>query len=260
MRYLALALLLLLPAYSFAAYGITQSPLLVAATPSYFKDTATTGLSIAGDITLEAWVKFSGMPSDRAGIISMPNASDNGYEAYTFELEKNGVNYDLRLVRSIGGAVQVCERASWNPSTGVWYHVAVTHNTSSGACTVYIDGVSAGTGSTVGGADATSGKVYVGAFGDHAVTNLPFNGRISLARVWNTVRSQAQIDANKCNVFGTATTNMQAEWSLDNALTDASGNGNTLTNVNTVAFAVDTPAACASAAGNPYQLWALSLF
>lgn len=244
LKILAALVILAAPIGAIAAYGLTQSPLLVASTPSYFETNASiASLNITGDITLEAWIKITSLPADRGAIIGRNSAV--AYQTYNFEIEKSGANYNLRLVRSLAGTpTTICQKSSWNPSTGVWYHVAATHVTGSGACEIIIDGSVAGSGTTAGSADGSNEKTNIGAAGFGAY----FDGRVSLARVWNTVRSAATINANKCNVYGTATTNMQAEWSLDNVLTDASGNGSTLTNIGSVAFAVDTPAACASAA------------
>lgn len=226
------------------AYGLTKSPLLVAATPSLLHTgTSIAALNITGDITIEAWVKFASMPADRANIVAKPNATKNGYATYNFELEKNGANYDLRFVADAGGVFAV-DKLSWNPSTGVWYHVAVTRVSASGLVKIYVDGteVASATGNTGATASSTS-ALTIGNFAPDT-TNLPLDGRVSLVRVWNIVRTPTQINDNKCVVYGTATTNMQGEWSLDNVLTDASGNGSTLTNVGSVLFATDTPSVC----------------
>ena len=78
------------------AYGLTQSPLLVAATPSYFNTAGSiSALDITGDITIEAWVKFTSMPSDRATIVGKATTAGAAYGAYHLELEKSGANYNL---------------------------------------------------------------------------------------------------------------------------------------------------------------------
>lgn len=229
------------------AYGLTQSALLVAATPSYFNTgTSISSLDITGDITVEAWIKISSLPSDRATIIGKANAAGDGYGSYNLEIQKTGADFNLRAVLAFSASPESpVSKLAWNPSTGVWYHVAYTRVSSTGACEIVIDGASAATGtSTTGAADASTSSLFIGRFG--AATSLPFDGRVSLVRVWNVQRSAATISANMCNVFGTATTNMQAEWSLNNVVTDASGNGSTLTNVNSVTFGVDTPGTCAT--------------
>ena len=228
------------------AYGLTKSPLLVAATPSFFYTaTSIAALDITGDITIEAWVKFTSMPADRADIIAKSNAAKSAYTTYHLELEKNGANYDLRMLVDVGGVLQVVDKLSWNPSTGVWYHVAATRVSATGVQKIIIDGVEAASATnTTGAAVASTSALTIGNFAPDT-TNLPFDGRISLVRVWNVVRTATQISDNKCTVYGTATTNMQGEWSLNDVLTDASGNASTLTNSGSVVFATDTPSVCA---------------
>ena len=192
-------------------------------------------------------MKFTSMPADRADIVGKPNATKNGYATYNFELEKNGANYDLRFVADAGGIFAV-DKLSWNPSTGVWYHVAVTRVSATGVVKIYVDGteVASATGNTGATASSTS-ALTIGNFASDT-TNLPFDGRISLVRVWNVVRTATQISDNKCTVYGTATTNMQGEWSLNDVLTDASGNASTLTNSGAVVFAADVPSVCSVSA------------
>lgn len=230
-------------------YGLTKSPLIVAATPSLLHTaTSIAVLDITGDVTVEAWVKFTSMPADRANIVSKPNAAKSGYSNYSLEVLKTGANYDLRLVVSVAATpFQAVIKTSWNPNLSQWYHVAATRISATGACEIVIDGVSAATATTTTGAtDSSTSPLTIGNFAPDT-TNLPLDGRVSLVRVWNVQRSAATINTNKCNVYGTATTNMQGEWSLDNVLTDASGNGSTLTNVGSVLFATDTPSTCAAA-------------
>lgn len=230
------------------AYGLTKSPLCVAATPSFFHTgTSISALDITGDITTEAWVKFTSMPADRADIIAKSNAAKSAYTTYHLELEKNGANYDLRMLVDVGTVLQIVDKTSWNPSTGVWYHVAATRNSSTGVQKIIIDGTEAASATnTSGAATGSTSALTIGNFAPDT-TNLPLDGRVSLVRIWNKVKTPTEINTDKCTVYGTATTNMQAEWSLDDVLTDASGNASTLTNVGTVLFATDTPSVCAVA-------------
>lgn len=230
------------------AYGLTQSAGVVAASDQFFTATDHASLSITGDFTVEAWVKFSSMPADRASIINKPNAAGNAYDAYALELNKNGANYDLRGLTDVSAATQTVTYASWNPSTSVWYHVAYTRTSATGVQKLIVDGVEVASATNTSGAsnDSTS-AVYLGRFG--AGTALNLDGRLSLARVWNAVKTPTEINSDKCNVFGGVTTNMQAEWSLDNVLTDASGNAHTLTNNNVATFTTDVNTVCQSGGG-----------
>lgn len=59
-----------------------------------------------------------------------------------------------------------------------------------------------------------------------------------------------EINANK-NVQIDSETNLVGSWHLDNALTDATGNGHTLTNVNSVTFSTDVPFSGTTAGSDP---------
>ncbi len=242
-KYLALLIVLILPQPAFANYGLIQSPLLVA--PEYFITSVDTpNLNLTGDVTAEAWVKFTSMPTDRAGIVAKPK--NDAYGAYHLELMASGSNYDLRFISSqSGNPFNVVSYDGWNPSIGVWYHIAGTRDGSSGVGTLYVDGVQkAQTVSLSGPVESSEDPLYIGAWGPTHI--IPLDGRVSLVRVWNTVRSSSDILNNMCNVYGTATANLQAEWSLDNVLSDASANGYDLMSSGLATFATDTPSICRS--------------
>lgn len=58
--------------------------------------------------------------------------------------------------------------------------------------------------------------------------------------MWNVKRTGAEILANMYTILG-ATTNLVAEWVLDNSYSDNSGNSLTLTGVGSPTFATDCP-------------------
>lgn len=107
-----------------------------------------------------------------------------------------------------------------NINDGKFHHVRVYYN---GASTkLYIDGV---LDSTLNVPNITNpnSTVY---FGTKAATaGTYFKGCLSLIRIWDNEHTTA----DGTTIYGTATSNMKAEWSLDSTLNDASGNGLTLT-------------------------------
>lgn len=236
---------------------VRQSAGVVAASDQYFSASDSPSLSVTGDITVEAWVKFASMPgapADRAEIVGKEVTPHDGYGAYHLELLKNGANYDLRALagpdeRGDPASLSVVTYASWNPSTDVWYHVAYTRVSSTGLQTLFVDGVEAGSATNRTGPMVDSDSVVtLGRFSPTGGGILPIqlDGRLSLVRIWDTALSAEAIGANRCRVYGTPTPNLQAEWSLDHVLIDGSGNGNTLANVNAASFAADIPSACGS--------------
>lgn len=234
------------------AYGLTQSPLLVRATPSFFRAADSASLSATGDRTIETWVNFVSTNNTMYLFDSRENTT--GFNGYGFYL--GGAGTQLHLQTVIAGGVGNDVNVAWTPSTGTWYHVAVTYAVTGFNVKFYVNGVQQGatqTGSAY--TDNTSNKILGGDSGGNG-TGANLDARLSLMRNWNEERSAANILANMCNVLG-ATTNLNAEWTLDNSTSDNSGNTNTLTNVNTVAFAANLPGTCttvATAAGRSRQL------
>lgn len=234
------------------AYGLTQSADLESSSSQYFSRADTASLSLTGDFTLEGWVKFESLPADGSAMRFVQKWTGGGTDdrAYQFYFRNNGGTYELVCITSSTGAGAVVDvvAVAWTPSTGTWYHVAVTADlAATSTYKFYVNGTQQGAdqNGTVPSMSDTAAPFLLGVNGN--LVDSFFDGRMSLWRVWSAVLSQATIAANICNVYGGATANMAAEWSLDNVLTDASGNGNTLTNNNSIVFGVDTPATCASA-------------
>lgn len=215
------------------AYGLTKSALFVRASSQQLSDASSTGLTLTGAFTLECWIKFTSIPAGNSFIYNRSDGSGVGY--YMYFNSTQGMHLGCGATTVTGTDLPV----AWSPSTGVWYHVAYTLS-ALGVTTFYVNGVSQGGNTGYLLAGVATATVFIGSQGGGTY----WDGNISLMRVWNTNLSGATISANMCNVYGTTTTNMQAEWSLNNVLTDASGNGNTLTNTNAVTFPTDTPSTC----------------
>ena len=199
---------------------------LESGSPQYAIAADSAALSITGDVSVEAWVKFESMPADRSDIVSKPATGGGAYGAYHIELENAASVYSLRGLTDVGGTPQVVT-FTWNPPTDIWYHVAYTRNSTSGVMKLYINGkeVASSTNTTGASSDSTH-DVYIGRFG--SAVALPLDGSVRDIRIFNDVRTQSEItaDAATSTVSDAA---MVGEWSLNNAYTDTSGNGNTLT-------------------------------
>lgn len=229
----------------------TASLLFASASSQYARRTASnTGFpATTSHKTIEAWVKFTSLPSSGAAMEAVcigDDATNNGgFNLAVKNVAGTIVGYTDVYNRTIAGTL------SLGISTGTWYHYAITYDGTN--MNWYINGVlidSAAAG-TITAASATVGvgsRVINPAYGEY------IDGRVYLARVWATDRSAAQLAANKCIALGT-TANLAAEWKLDGGYTDNSGNGNTLAATASPVFGVDSPAICtASVTNNSYQM------
>ena len=86
-------------------------------------------------------------------------------------------------------------------SPNTWYHVAFTadSSTSSGEMKIYINSELQNTtnfNKTGLGLTDNNSTISIGAFDNYSTPNRFFNGQISDIRIWNSVRTQAEINAN----------------------------------------------------------------
>ena len=159
------------------------------------------------------------------------------------QMQDSGGTKRIRFLTSNDGSAVGQASVNWTPSTGVWYHIALVYTAATPQIELFVDGVSQGT---------AGGTLHTSLYSSTAVFWLGqdnssgyFNGRMVSWRVWNTTRTGTQLGDNKCITLG-ATSNLQAEWTLDDVYTDNSGNSNTLTPTNTPTFSTDIPTVCST--------------
>ena len=224
----------------------TQSAGFVAASLQSLTRADTTSLSITGNITLETWVKFTTLGSDQRLINKFQSTAGNirgNYELFVNASDKLDLIYSADGTYDAGQYTERRQDTASIVSTGVWYHVKGTATVASQVITLYVDGAVVPSSNIATGATSIGDQNYpigVGARNENGTMGGFLNGRMSLARVWSEVHAAD----DKCIVFGAAS-NLAAEWTLDNTLTDNAGNANTLTNNNAVTFSADVPGTCA---------------
>lgn len=225
------------------AYGLTKS------WDKELTDQATavddTLFDLTTAYTIEGWVNWETLPSagSNAGIFGKWTTSGN-QRSYVFRLNNTGGTYTLQMVADADGAAggaSVASSSSISPSTDTWYHVAVS--VSSGNGTFYVGGVSSGT--FTGLATPFVGTSVVSLGSERSDGTDGSDAKFSLVRIWKTNRSGTDIANNICNVLG-STTNLSAEWTLNDVYTDNSGNGFTLTPAGAPTFVSNVPSTCAS--------------
>jgi hypothetical protein len=123
------------------------------------------------------------------------------------------------------------------PVAGVWTHVAGVYDGST--LKIYINGELDNSTAASGNHTDSNGNFAIGRLGVYTL-NWYYDGLIRNARVWNVARTQQQIRDNM-NVDTPVGTGLQGNWILNNAYTDSSGNGYTLTASGSPVFSTTYP-------------------
>ncbi|MEI6576694.1 MAG: LamG domain-containing protein [Bacteroidota bacterium] len=118
--------------------------------------------------------------------------------------------------------------APFDNSNTAWHHLAGTWDQSTGAMAIYFDGVSFGTDTYTGTIGLITNDIFhIGA----AIISYNWKGQLDEVRVWNVVRTQAQIQASMNTQLVGNETGLIAYYKMEEgigtSLTDNSGNGNT---------------------------------
>jgi len=148
-----------------------------------------TGLNVAGDISISAWVKFETL--DDTQVISK-QMETGGAVAWEFGFDSNL----LRFFYSDGtNATVEHSDAAAVASTGVWYHVMVTADVSAKDVKLYVDGslVSSSIilGNSVSMMSITTGGHALGA--DQYNSRYYFDGLIDEVSVWSKISTAAEV-------------------------------------------------------------------
>jgi hypothetical protein len=205
-----------------------------------------TGLDLQPGFTIEAWVQLASAPPDTAQ--GLPG---NYVIASKFSGEEAGASYIFRY-QNVGGVfnldVSVATAPGVVPTLGViyelpireWHHVAVTYGVD-GTAEFFVDGVSIGT--VPGG--PTSIKIGNGGFAIGAFVNPSwygplisdseslqfFDGVLDEVRVWNIVRTPAEIADAMSREISPLTSGLVGYWQFDrHSGADSTPNHNDLTN------------------------------
>lgn len=199
-------------------------------------DASQTGLDLTGDLTFEAWVNFESTNAAQLRPIIGKRNSTGNQRSYLWYL--SGTNSLQLQTSSNGTSTNPDVVVSWTPALATWYHIAVTK--SGTTVKFYVNGRQQGADQTLAASGIFDGTApfEVGNFTDSGGDY--FDGLLKDVRVFNDVRTATEIqsDAHTENV---SDANLQGEWNFNNAYTDSSGNGNTLTGSGTPTFPTTIP-------------------
>lgn len=139
-------------------------------------------------------------------------------------------------------------------SDGVWYHGAVSYDSVSGQCRLYLNGNLEGSLNLAAGIrprfDSIQFPALGAAFttaGSYApLTNGAFQGMIDEVRIWNFARSQTDIQATMSGPLAPPQAGLVGRWALDETsgttVVDSAGTANGTLGNSTPAVAGGTPA------------------
>lgn len=231
MRFFFIVWLLLLSAMCVSQVQ-THSADLEGSTPSelYINKADQTGLDFGGDFTLSAWVRIESSGSTATIISDWRTTGGTREQKYRWRIVSTGAA--LQLSVSADGDIATDCDISYSFSANVWYYLASTYDASAGTIEHFVNGQSIGTCGSMATSLWVSSYNWPLKIGVIQVNNNPFDGLIKSVRIFDDIRTPAEIRSDAYS-GGVTDGNLQAEWMLNNALTDASGNGNTLNNTAT---------------------------
>lgn len=190
-------------------------------------DASQTGLDFSTTFTLEAWVKFESLPSSSTMVIlSKYNRADTT-GGYQLDVSHTGTEYRInaKVYQTADATTRDLYYVTWTPSTGVWYHLALTCNVGNASATTFEffkDGVSLGNGTAQVSDNCTSIYNSTNAFliGCGYESNTPaferfFDGVIDDVRVWNDVRTATEISDNMSVELVGNESNLVAYWPFE---------------------------------------------
>lgn len=192
-------------------------------------------LSPTGDQTHEGWVTITTLPSSGAGVIIFSKYS-GASRGISMSYENSGGT--LRFHARVSASGGLPNEGTLNYTIQPGFHfLRFVYTAAAGTIDIYVDNIATkvGTISSMGTVVNDSSALYQLGFNTDIDGFL--TGSFGFWRVWGAVHTTY----DKFTIYGSAQTNLKAEWSLDNVLTDASGNSNTLTNVASATFGTNLP-------------------
>lgn len=255
MKYL-LTLALLLP---FTALASTLgTSLSLNGSSQYVTANDSTSLSVTTTRTDEGWIYINSNPSSGNGYALTGQWNDVSSQR-SISIAYDNVGGTLQFILRTSPDGSTVDSASFNYTFTTGWHFVRFIYTSGGSPTmaVYVDDLTTPITTQTGMASSLKDSTATYNIAHNPVVDSGYlDGGISLWRVW----SGSHTTDDKCTVYGTATTNMKAEWTLDSVLTDDSGNSNTLTAFGSPTYTTNVPTclqatAINSIAGLVRALW-----
>ena len=193
-------------------------------TSNYVSVPSTINTALTGNnITIEGWF-FTSSTFNLAGLITESLGTDNNVK---FGITSGVVSGVQKIYAGFtNNSTPTSVTSSANLPMNTWTHIAATYDGAS--LKVYVNGTLTGTVANASGLPSGADAWY---FGKAASGSNLFPGTMDEIRIWNVVRTQSEINANKNAIISTSTTGLKGYYKLDetsgNSAADATGNGHT---------------------------------
>ncbi len=174
------------------------------------------------NFTIEAWVYRTSSAADNVStIVAKRCCGSPSSPGYTFNLSNSSFNYRVSFTANDGtNDFQINGQDNTILKNSGWHHVAVVVDRASDAnSTIYVDGVNnkasiTGSITSIGNL-SNNEKFGIGIQQPGAGNYAPMAGTLDEVRIWDIVRTQAQIQADMNQEIDPASPNLIAYWRLN---------------------------------------------
>lgn len=179
------------------------------------------GFNSANALTLEAWIYADAWKANswQGTIIGKDQTNQSGY---VFRVGNNG---QLSFTVGVGGGVWTELVSTPIMKANTWHHIAGVMD--NGTLRIYIDGVAVGTQASNPIANSTN-PVLIGESAGYP--GRAFDGKIDEVRIWNVVRTPAEIANNMTVDLPSSTPNLLAYLKMDTITNNTTPNLSSPTN------------------------------
>jgi glucose/arabinose dehydrogenase/endonuclease YncB( thermonuclease family) len=185
---------------------------------AYAQSLAHPPLNITGDWTVEAWFKDED-PSNSyhhgdAFMFIKGDSNQDGEAPYMMSISWNYLSVAQRT-----GYVNYpigYDLVAANVTHHAWHHAAATFEAATRTMSLYLDGGLVAQNTIA--ADTATGSSLPLSIGRNGTTGLPWNGKLDDIRIWNVLRTPAEISANYLTELVGAPTGLVSNWRFDEGL------------------------------------------
>jgi concanavalin A-like lectin/glucanase superfamily protein/purple acid phosphatase-like protein len=194
----------------------TASTSLALSGTAYAEAPNTSKLNLLGDWTVEAWFKDEtpggGFNHSVSYIAIKGDTNVNGEAPYLVGVQWNSLFAGVRT----GWSSNIVSAPLGTTNATAWHHVAASFASGTRQLTLYLDGAQVAQG--ILAARTTTGNGVALDIGRNGSTGQFWRGKIDDVRLWNVVRSGADIAANYTRELASSPASLIANWKFDDAV------------------------------------------